>query len=111
MNDILYMYINKYFSTNLNIFDLIPVVHAQSAVADKIVDNIINEIINPIIFVLFGLAMLVFIWGVITMFVKSGDAEAVGNGKKHMVWGIIGLAIMSGTFGIMNLICVFIGAC
>ena len=61
MNDILYMYINKYFSTNLNIFDLIPVVHAQSAVADKIVDNIINEIINPIIFVLFGLAMLVFI--------------------------------------------------
>ena len=55
--------------------------------------------------------MLVFIWGVITMFVKSGDAEAVGNGKKHMVWGIIGLAIMSGTFGIMNLICVFIGAC
>lgn len=102
-----------FYIASLAVF-MTPLVYAQekNTYAERLVDNIIKNIINPIILVLMGLALAVFIWGVIEFIAKSGeDTDAVVTGKRHMIYGIIGLAIMVSVFGIMNLICNFIGAC
>lgn len=71
---------------------------------DGIVDTITTAIINPFIGFLMALATLIFIWGVIQFMVNTSDAEGREEGKRHIIWGIVGLAIMVTVFGIMNLI-------
>ena len=46
-----------------------------------------------------------FLWGVVEFVARSNDDTAREKGKKHIVWGIIGLFIMLSAFGILNLIC------
>ena len=49
-------------------------------------------------------ATLVFIWGVVQFVVNTSDAEGRTQGKRHIIWGILGLVIMMSAFGIMNLV-------
>lgn len=70
----------------------------------------INQfIVNPIIEFLFVLALLLFIWGIIRFIFKAGDAEGREIGKKHMIWGLVGMFIMVSVFGILRLIVVTFG--
>ena len=36
--------------------------------------------------------------------VAQGNEEKVEIGKKHMVWGIIGIFVMIGVYGILNIL-------
>ncbi len=65
----------------------------------------INQfIVNPLILLLMAVAMVVFFWGVFEFVSKSGSDEARDKGKRNMLWGIIGLFIMIGVFGIVRII-------
>lgn len=65
---------------------------------------VVKEIVNPIISLLFVAAAVVFIWGVIG-FISGADNEQKRNdGKRHMLWGIIGLAVMLSSWGIIKLL-------
>lgn len=81
----------------------VPVAHARTA--KELVADINQFVINPLITVLFAVAFVVFVYGLYEGFLapNAGD-EAREKGKKHIVWGIIGIAIMVSVFGIMNLI-------
>ena len=65
-----------------------------------------NKIVNPTITFFFVLGLVVFGWGIVQFIIASQNADAGGveEGKRHMVWGIIGLAIIVGVFGIMNVV-------
>lgn len=57
---------------------------------------------------LMALAVAYFLYGVM-MFVKDQSSEdAQVQGKRHMVWGVIGLAIMVSVWGILNFINEFV---
>lgn len=71
---------------------------------DAIVDKIIREIINPFIAFIIGLAVLVFIYGVLQTILNSENTEKQEAGKRHMLWGIIGIAIMVSAIGIIAVI-------
>ncbi|MDA1335182.1 MAG: hypothetical protein O2794_04195 [bacterium] len=72
---------------------------------EGIVTKIEIFVLNPLIYTLVVLSSLVFIWGVINTWVIGGDdPEKVAQGRRHIVWGIVGLVIMSVAFGIINLI-------
>ncbi|MCI0533212.1 hypothetical protein L0Y49_03250 [bacterium] len=58
-------------------------------------------IVNPLIFVLFGAALLFFLWGLVQFIMNSESAEARDVGRRHMFYGAIGMFIMVGVFGIM----------
>lgn len=78
----------------------------------ELLTKIETEILIPIINTLLILATVVFIWGVIQYVIGSrGDEKALENGKRIMVWGIIGMAIMASAWGIVNLICQFFETC
>ncbi|OGJ03846.1 hypothetical protein A3G06_01535 [Candidatus Nomurabacteria bacterium RIFCSPLOWO2_12_FULL_46_14] len=71
---------------------------------DAFIANLNRLIINPLILLLFALALVYFLWGVLEFMVNQDNEEKRTTGKKHMVWGIVGLTIMVGVFAIMSLI-------
>lgn len=64
----------------------------------------IKEVLNPVIVLLISLGVVVFIAGVVRFMAQADNPEAQETGKRHILWGIIGLTIMVGVFGIINLI-------
>ena len=89
---------------------LIAVAHAQGT-AERFVSNLVEGVLEPIVYLLIGIAVVFFLWGVV-QFVSGADSEErVKEGRNHMIWGLVGLFIMVSVVGIMNLLCNSIGAC
>ena len=53
---------------------------------------------------MFGLAILLFIWGLIGFFKGSEDTEARKTGRNHILYGVIGIGIMISVYGIINFV-------
>ncbi len=67
-------------------------------------DRVKVLILDPIILLLFAVAVIVFLWGVIQFIKNSNNEDGKKMGAQHMLWGVIGMAIMLSVYGIMNLI-------
>jgi len=50
------------------------------------------------------LGLVYFIYGVIEYVAHGDNEEGRTTGTRHMIWGIVGLFIMFGVFGIIHLI-------
>lgn len=73
-----------------------------------LIQKIQNDIIEPIINLLFIVATLLFIWGIIQYVIGSqGDKTKLEQGKKLMLWGIIGMAVMASAWGFASILCNF----
>jgi len=65
----------------------------------------INQfIVNPIIYLMIGVSVVVFLWGIVEFIAKFDNEDVKERGKRNMLWGLIGMFIMFGVFGIINLI-------
>ena len=73
------------------------------AVLNSFLSKVVAEIINPIILLLGALAFIVFLWGVFEFVLHAGDETKRKEGKQAILWGIIGLVIIFGAYGIINL--------
>lgn len=69
---------------------------------NSFLDKVIVQIINPIILLLAASAFVVFLWGVFEFIVHAGDATKREEGRKAIFWGLIGLVIIFGAYGIIN---------
>lgn len=69
----------------------------------------IERLLRVIIRLLFVLATVYFMWGVIAFLKAGGKEEAIAQGRQHMIWGIIGMTVMLGAWGIVRLIKNFLG--
>lgn len=76
---------------------------------EKILFKLNELIFNPLITILFSVALLTFLFGIVEFLSAKDNQEKVAKGKRHMLYGIIGFFIMLGAFGILNLITDFIG--
>ena len=72
-------------------------------VLNQFIDKVVVQIINPIILLLSAGAFVVFIWGIFEFVLNAGNATKRDEGRKAIFWGIIGLVIIFGAFGIINL--------
>lgn len=88
---------------------LINTAHAASAV-DDLVGKIKTNILNPIIAIMFGLAFVIFLYGVVEFIQGGANEKSIETGKRHMIYGILGLVIMLGVNGIIAQIISFVGA-
>lgn len=64
--------------------------------------GILNTIVVP---VLFALAFLVFVYGVVLHFFIHGDDEGKrGEGRQFVLWGVLGMALMFSIWGVVNIL-------
>lgn len=67
-------------------------------------EKIKTLILNPIINFLFVVATVVFMWGVIQYVIAADNTSKTEGAKKQMLWGIIGLAVMSSAWAIVRIL-------
>jgi len=77
----------------------------------ELLNKVNQEIVNPLILLLIGAGVAVFLFGVYEFLAGWDSEEKRRDGQRHMLWGLIGLFIMTAFFGIMNIICKTLGAC
>ncbi len=70
----------------------------------SIIDNITTMIFQPIATLLFSIGFLVFMWGLVEFIANPTNSEVKDKGKKHMIYGVLGLLIMVSVWGIVDLI-------
>lgn len=72
---------------------------------NSFVGRITTFINNTLIPLIFGIALLVFIWGMFRFFVYGGhNEEEKEKGKSLMVWATVGFVLMVSIWGIVNLL-------
>jgi len=79
-------------------------INVAYAGVDSFVLNLNKHIINPLILLLFALAVVYFVYGIFEFISNQENEEKRSNGRRHMLWGIIGITIMMGIFMILNLL-------
>ncbi|MBU6214929.1 hypothetical protein KGM48_03805 [Patescibacteria group bacterium] len=68
----------------------------------KFLKAVVIQIVNPLIYLLAAGAFVVFIWGVFVFIMNAGDETKRKEGRQAIFWGIIGLVIIFGAYGIIN---------
>lgn len=84
------------------------VVYAKTI--EEVIGVVSNQILRPIVLLLFALAAVLFFWGVVEFMMNRDNEEERGKGKRHMLWGLIGLLIMFAVNGIVWLLINFVNS-
>lgn len=71
---------------------------------DTFISRVQEQIIDPIITVLALAAFVLFVFGIVEFIRGAEKPEAQEKGKQHMIWGVIGLAILFGANAIVTII-------
>ncbi len=69
-----------------------------------LLSKILTEIVNPTIYLVFSLAIIYFIWGVVVFIQNADSSDKRTDGYKHIIWGVVGIFIMISAVGLLNLI-------
>lgn len=64
--------------------------------------RVVVQIINPIILLLSAGAFIAFLWGVFEFIRQAGDEKKREEGRSAIMWGLIGLVIIFGAYGLIN---------
>lgn len=70
---------------------------------DQFILNLANVILNPLIRLMFAVALVVFLWGIIEYIKGAGSPDSRKKGTNHILWGLVGLFIMVSVYGILAL--------
>lgn len=65
--------------------------------------KVVTQVVNPLILLLAASAFVVFLWGVFRFIANAGDEAKRKEGKSAIFWGLIGLVIIFGAYGIINI--------
>jgi ABC-type phosphate transport system permease subunit len=81
-------------------------VFAQSSanVGDALITKIGTYIIDPLLLVIFAAGFFMFMWGLFQFMVSSNSGEDLSDGKRHMIYGTLGMFIMVSVYGILSLL-------
>lgn len=70
----------------------------------ELVAYMITSLINPVITLIFGAAVVFFLWNVLQLIRKSDQAEEREQFKSRITWGIIAIAVMASMWGLVNFV-------
>lgn len=76
----------------------------MSPANQSIIDTLKTKILNPIEGFLIVLATLFFLWGVVEFIAGASNEDKRTVGKRHMLWGILGLVVILGARGIIGIL-------
>lgn len=77
--------------------------------AESIIETIVGNVIG-IFFAIGGIGVVVyFVWGAVDWILSGGDKEKISSARKKMTHAIIGLALLSLSYVIINIIGQIVG--
>lgn len=76
----------------------------------QLIDKIWQNAIQPFLVFLFAWAVVLFIYGLVEFIYGADNQEKRANGKKHIMWGLIGMSIMLSAYAIKEVIENFISS-
>ena len=82
---------------------VVPIIAYAQTQIDSLIARI-STTANYVISLLFVIATLVFLWGIVKFIASAGDEAGKKQGKALMTWGILGLAVMAAAWGIVNVL-------
>lgn len=74
------------------------------------INNFITNIVDPLIYFIFGLTLVYFVYGMVLFIKGSASEEARATGQRHMLWSVVGMAIMVSVYSILAIIIGTMGA-
>jgi len=90
-------------------FNPIQIAYAADMTAKGLLDKIVINVLDPIVYLMFTIATVVFIWGVFQFIRNAESVDGKEEGSQHILYGIIGLAIMLSVYGIIHILMGTIG--
>jgi len=72
-----------------------------------IINNIITFLGNLVLLII-GIALLIFLWGLLTYIMNSGDESKRKESLQYILYGLIGLFVMVAVWGLVSLLSGFI---
>jgi len=84
------------------VFAILPSLVLAQAGIFRFLD-LISALINRLVPIVIGLAVLVFLWGVL-QYVVAKDSDKQKEAKNVMVWGVIALFVMVAVWGLVNVL-------
>ena len=97
----------KYFPRFLLLILLVPTV-SHAATIQGILTAATNSL-SSFAAVGVGIALAVFIWGLVQFIYASGDEKAIEIGRERMVWGIVALFFIVSVWGIVGILQTMLG--
>jgi len=83
------------------IFQFLTIPIAEASVA-SVIGSINRIIINPLIILLFALATVYFLYGLVQYFTESDSKSIHEETNRKITYGLIGMFIMVAVYGILN---------
>ena len=71
--------------------------------ANSVVNKIEDVVLFPLMTLMVAIALLVFLYGSFKFVLGAGDDAARTLGKKHMLWGLIGMLVMISAYAILQI--------
>lgn len=71
--------------------------------AYEVLGKIEQVILFPLLTFMLTLALLMFLWGVYEYVRDAENEEARGTGKRHILYGVIGLVVMLSALAILKI--------
>ncbi|MBI3572304.1 hypothetical protein HY091_02110 [Candidatus Kaiserbacteria bacterium] len=73
------------------------------SVFNAFLGRVVVQVVNPLILLLAAGAFVVFLWGVFEFIKNAGDEAKRSEGRSAIFWGLVGLVIIFGAYGIINI--------
>ena len=70
---------------------------------EQFISKLADVVVNPLIKLIITIAFVVFLWGVYQYIRSAESSEGRDVGRKHIIWGIVGMLIMLGVFSIIKI--------
>lgn len=72
-------------------------------VLNSFLAKVVTQLVNPLMLLLAAGAFVAFIWGVFEFIRNAADETKRAQGRHAIMWGLIGLVVIFGAYGILNL--------
>ncbi len=76
---------------------------AAMAEAATFVGKLNDAVLFPLIFLLGGVALMVFVYGGVVYVMNAASDQAREQGRKSLMYGLIGLVVMSSAYVILSI--------
>ncbi len=71
---------------------------------EEFLNGVNRVILNPLITLIFAVAFLIFFYGIFQFIASETSDTKRSEGKKKIVYGLVGMFIMFSAYGLVNLV-------